>query len=231
MSIARRDGDASESEELRSIAVALETLKDRCPRLARACYWAGTSCIAAEELHHRRSFYLDFHTRRAMVDTRPLLAELQGAFGERFELLQAPDEFGSGFRGILKLDSGESITIEVLSSFQDTQPSELVTAALVPAFRRITLRRYVQDKVQCIVERAEARDLVDLRATLTLRPELEGFIRNAVADQDALLLSERLLSWDDEGIRRDLASYEDVDPRDASAMRDLLLSWLKETNS
>ena len=166
-----------------------------------------------------------------MVDTRPLLAELQGAFGEGFELLQAPDEFGSGFRGILTLDSGESITIEVLSSFQDTQPSELVTAALVPAFRRITLRRYVQDKVQCIVERAEARDLVDLRATLTLRPELEGFIRNAVADQDALLLSERLLSWDDEGIRRDLAAYEDVDPRDASAMRDLLLSWLKEANS
>ena len=229
--MARRDGDASESEELRSIAVALETLKDRCPRLARSCYWAGTSCIAAEELHHRRSFDLDFHTRRAMVDTRPLLAELQGAFGEGFELLQAPDEFGSGFRGILKLDSGESITIEVLSSFQDTQPTELIKATLVPAFRRITLRRYVQDKVQCIVERAEARDLVDLRATLRLRPELEGFIRNAVAHQDALLLSERLLSWDDEGIRRDLAAYEDVDPRDASAMKDLLLSWLKETNS
>ena len=91
--------------------------------------------------------------------------------------------------------------------------------------------RYVEDKVQCLVERAEARDLVDLHATLTLRPEFEGFIRKVVADQDALLLSERLLSWDDDGIRRDLASYEDVDPLDASAMRNLLLSWLKEANN
>ena len=88
--------------------------------------------------------------------------------------------------------------------------------------------RYVEDKVQCLVERTEARDLVDLRATLTLRPELEGFIRQVVADQDALLLSERLLAWDDGGIRQDLASYEDVDPLHAFAMRDLLLSWLKE---
>lgn len=228
--MARRGGDTAKSEELRSITVALETLKDRCPRLRRACYWAGTSCIAAEELHHRGSFDLDFHTRRAMVDTRPLLAELQGAFGEGFELVQAPDEFGSGFRGILTLASGESIAVEVLSSFEETQPSELVKATLVPAFRRITLRRYVQDKVQCIVERAEARDLVDLRATLTLRPELEAFMRNAVARQDALLLTERLLTWDDAGIRRDLASYEDVDPLDACHMRDLLLSWLKEAS-
>ena len=165
-----------------------------------------------------------------MVDVRPILAELQGACGESLELVQAPDEFGSGFRGILTLDSGESVAIEVRSSYQDTKPWELVAATLVPAFRRITLRRYVEDKVQCIVEPAEARDLVDLRATLTLRPELEGFIRQAVGDQDALLLSERLLSWDDAAIRRDLASYEDVKPLDASGMRDLLLRWLKEAN-
>ena len=55
-------------------------------------------------------------------------------------------------------------------------------------------------------------------------------MRSAVARQDALLLTERLLTWDDEGIRGDLASYEDVDPSDACHMRDLLLSWLKEAN-
>ena len=219
-----------ESDDLRNIVMALEMLNHRCPRLVRACYWAGTSSIAAEELHHRRSFDLDFHTRRAMVDTRPILTEILGALGDRFEILQVPDEFGSGFRGVLALDSGARITLEVRSNFQDTAPSELVAATLVPAFRRITLRRYVEDKVQCLVERAEARDLVDLRATLTLRPEFAGFIRQVVAHQDALLLSERLLSWDDKGIRRDLASYEDVDPLDACAMRDLLLSWLKEAN-
>ena len=113
----------AESDDLRSIVMALEMLNHRCPRLVRACYWAGTSSIAAEELHHRRSFDLDFHTRRAMVDTRPILTEILGALGDRFEILQVPDEFGSGFRGVLALDSGARITLEVRSNFQDTAPS------------------------------------------------------------------------------------------------------------
>ena len=173
------------------------------------------------------------HSRRGVASPAFVRSGLSHAPGDgrHSSDIGRPDEFGSGFRGVLALDSGARITIEVLSNFQDTAPSELVAATLVPAFRRITLRRYVEDKVQCLVERAEARDLVDLHATLTLRPEFEGFIRKVVADQDALLLSERLLSWDDDGIRRDLASYEDVDPLDASAMRDLLLSWLKEANN
>ena len=48
--MARRERDAPESEDLRSIVMALEMLKQRCPRLVRACYWAGPSSIAAEEL-------------------------------------------------------------------------------------------------------------------------------------------------------------------------------------
>lgn len=76
-----------ESEDLRIIVTALEVLNRRCPRLVRACYWAGTSCMAAEELHHRHSFDLDFHTRRAMADTRPILAEILDAFEGRFQVL------------------------------------------------------------------------------------------------------------------------------------------------
>ena len=97
--MACREGEVSESEDLRSIVMALEMLNRRCPRLVRACYWAGTSCIAAEELHHRRSFDLDFHTRRAMADTRPILAEILGAFEGRFQVLQAPTSSGPGFEG------------------------------------------------------------------------------------------------------------------------------------
>ena len=51
-----------------------------------------------------------------------------------------------------------------------------------------------------------------------------------VGNQDPLLLAERLLAWDDADIERDLAAYEDVEPLDASEMRDLLLSWLKEAH-
>lgn len=67
------------------------------------CYWAGTSAISLEELGHRESFDLDFHTRQALADTRPILAELEQAFPGRLELISAPDAFGSGFSALLEL--------------------------------------------------------------------------------------------------------------------------------
>lgn len=160
---------------------ALSLLVDRCPRLAESCYWAGTSSIAIEELGHRESFDLDFHTRRALVDVHPILAEIQRAFGESFSLVQAPDAYGSGFSGVLRLPEGEE----------------------------------------------KARDLIDIAAVLEQRPKLEGAARRSLAEQDALLITERLHSWTDELIEEDLEAYPEVDPRDAGRARDLLLSWLK----
>ena len=87
--------------------VALMLLAERCPRLAKMCYWAGTAAIAIEELHHRQSFDLDFHTRQALYDVRPILAEIQAAFPGDFEVIQAPDEFGSSFQGVLALPDAQ----------------------------------------------------------------------------------------------------------------------------
>ncbi len=53
---------------------ALQLLAERCPRLVAKCYWAGTAAIATEELHHRRSFDLDFHTQDAVLLAERLLA-------------------------------------------------------------------------------------------------------------------------------------------------------------
>ena len=76
---------------------ALLLVVKHCPRLVNTCYWAGTSSVSLEELHHRRSFDLDFHTKKALADVRPLLTEMKHAFGDQFKLIQAPDEYGSGF--------------------------------------------------------------------------------------------------------------------------------------
>ena len=67
---------------------ALRLLAARCPRLTGMCYWAGTSSIAIEELGHRESFDLDFHTHQALVDVRPILAELESELGESFSIVQ-----------------------------------------------------------------------------------------------------------------------------------------------
>jgi len=40
----------------------LVDLFERCPRLLKTCYWAGTSAVSLEEIHHRQSFDLDFHS-------------------------------------------------------------------------------------------------------------------------------------------------------------------------
>ena len=213
----------------REIIEALVWLVQHCPRLSRSCYWAGTASISLEELHHRRSFDLEFHTRKAMADTRPILAELHQVLGKRFELVQPPDEHGSGFRGLMTLPSGAKLAIEVLSNFQNVKVADLVPSSTTPGMARVTLRRYLADKVQCVVERAEARDLVDLWAALAHQPAIERALKAVVARQDALLLSERLLAWDAASVSADLAAYDDVDPADALRMRDLLLAWLKGT--
>lgn len=206
---------------------ALRLLAARCPRLTGLCYWAGTSSIAIEELRHRESFDLNFHTHQALVDVRPILAELQSKFAESFSVLQSPDAYGSGFSGVLRLPDGEQITIEVSANFEDVPEQDLVDSETAPTIQRISLRRYLADKIQCVAERAEARDLIDIAAVLRQRPELEPVARQALAEQDALLITERLQTWTDEAIAADLEGYPEVDPKEAGHIRDSLLLWLK----
>lgn len=210
-----------------TIIQALLLLAGHCPRLIHQCYWAGTSSVAVEELHHRESFDLDFHTRTAHEKTTPLMMELQSAFPGAFKILQSPDEYGSGFQGLLRLPSGEEITIEVLSNYETVSDHDVEDAQSVPGIKRVTLTRYLEDKIQCIAERSEARDLVDIMAVLKHAPALESRARQVLLDQDALLVAERLTGWTDANIEADLAAYRDVDSRAAKQGRDVLLSWLK----
>jgi len=218
-------------EQCKVIEKALRMLAERCPRLTSLCYWAGTSSISIEELRHRQSFDLDFHTRKALLDVRPILAEIQAAFTGDFEIVQAPDEFGSAFRGVLKLPSGDKITIEVLSNYEDVPEGDLVNSVTAPGMQRVSIVRYLADKIQCVAERAEARDLVDILAVLRQHPEMEATARSLLAQQDALLLVERLLAWSDEEIEKDLKAYPDVNPGDAREARKLLLAWLKSSST
>lgn len=218
-------------KQIKSQQQALQLLVQRCPRLSSLCYWAGSAALSIEELHHRTSFDLDFHTRKALVNVRPILAEIQQAFPGAFEVLQAPDEFGSGFQGILSLPDGARITVEVLSNYEDARADDLVPSVTARGIQRVSLPRYLADKIQCLVERAEARDLVDVFAVLRNRPEMEAQAKRLLMEQDAILMAERLLAWSDNQIEEDLESYEDVEPADACRARDLLLKWLKESAS
>ena len=199
-------------------------------RLRETCYWAGASAMALEELHHRGSFDLDFHTRKALLDVRPILAEIQQAFPGRFELISIPDEFGSGFKGVLRLPEMEGVTVEVLSNYEDVPSRFLVRSAIAPRMWRLTTQRFLADKIQCIAERAEARDLIDIAAVLRCHPQLTAEARQIVGSQDALILIERLASWSEASLREDLAAYRDVEVGDALQTRDLLLGWLREGN-
>lgn len=192
------------------LQAAVRLLAERCPRLVRMCYWAGTSSISLEKLHHRQSFDLDFHTSKELEDVRPILTEIRKAFPDGFEIISVPDEFGSGFRGVLTLPGGESITVEVLSNYEDVPETDLVTSSIAPKFRRVSVERYLADKIQCVAERAEARDLFDILAVSKKYPEMVGTAKTLLAEQDALLLAERLLAWSDEAIEEDLSAYGDV---------------------
>ena len=212
-------------EILRSV---VRLIAEKCPRLVRACYWAGTSCISLEELHHRESFDLDFHTKRALFDVRPLLVELQNVFNDGFEITHTPDEYGSGFRGILTLPSGYRITIEILSNYDDVDARQLVSASAVSTLKRITIEKYLADKIQCIEERTEARDLLDITAVLQRDERFEELVKKLLAEQDVLIMTEKLLAWSNDAIYKDLTAYKNVDPEEAVHMRDVLLNWVRE---
>jgi len=208
----------------------LVSLAEKCARLRETCYWAGASAIAMEELHQRQSFDLAFHTCKALADVRLILAEIQLAFPGGFEVVSGPDEYGSGFKGVLQLPGREAVTLEVLSNYKDVPAGHLVVSTVAPQFRRVSVRRFLADKIQCIAERAEARDLVDIAALLRRFPELRDEARGVLRSQDALILAERLTAWSEASVREDLAAYRDVDPVDALAVRDLLLGWLLGEN-
>ena len=205
---------------------AVRRIADGCPRLVATCYWAGTSAISLEETAHRESFDLDFHSQHALADTRPLLAELRRTFAGSLELVQAPDAFGSGWSGVIEL-SAEKATLQVFANFDDVPDADLVASSTAPALRRVALHRYLADKVQCVVERVEARDLVDIHAVVHSHPRFGALLRRAIHAQDGLMLAERLLGWTDTGIRDDLRGYRDVDPGSAITMRDELLALVR----
>jgi len=158
------------------------------------------------------------------------MSEIQHAFPGQFEVIQAPDEFGASFRGLLMLPGGDRITVEVMSNYEDVLEDDLVPSTTAPGILRVSLSRYLADKIQCVAERAEARDLVDILAVLNRHPEMETLARRLLLEQDALLLAERLLSWTDTRIMADLAAYVDVSPEDAKITRDMLLNWLKSAS-
>ncbi|MFA5044113.1 MAG: nucleotidyl transferase AbiEii/AbiGii toxin family protein [Kiritimatiellia bacterium] len=206
---------------------AVRLLAERCPRLVSLCYWAGTSAIAGEDLRHRQSFDLDFHTCKALQDVRPILAEIQKTFAKNFEIVQVPDEYGSAFQGVLRLPGGERITIEVRANYEDVPDSDLVFSRAAARMRRVSVSKYLADKIQCVVERAEARDLVDIFALLKKHPDMEEKAKALLAEQDAVTLAERLLAWTDNALEKDLAAYADVRFADAAIARDRLLAWVK----
>src|SRR5262245_49705642 len=117
---------------------AVQTIGEKCSRLVAECYWAGTSAIAIEETAHRESFDLDFHSQHPFVDTRPLLAELQRAFPNAIEIVQAPDARGSGFSAVLELE-GQRLTLQVFAAFEPVPDEDLVASATAPKVRRISV--------------------------------------------------------------------------------------------
>lgn len=132
-----------------------------------------------------------------------------------------------GWNLLLRLAAGTGPSLQVFAGFERVPDADLVPSAIAPPLRRTALQRYVADRVQCVVERVEARDLADIAAVVRARPDLRRSLRRAVAAQDALLLTERLLQWTDSAIRADLRAYRDIEPVGAIAMRDWLLDTVR----
>ena len=126
------------------------------------------------------------------------------------------------------MPSGEELALEVLSNFEDVPASQLTKSKLAPDIRRISLPKYLHDKVQYLVERNEAQDLADIGAILKKFPAMQNQTQIFVLKQDTLLLTERLLNWQEEDLRTELAIYGPDLLEQALDAKIPLLSWIKE---
>jgi hypothetical protein len=210
------------------VSQVLTILVKSCPKLLANCYWAGSSAISIEELSHRQSYDLDFHTCDALIDVRPFLAEIKRAFPKVTEIVAAPAGLSAGFRVSVQLDQGQEMLIEVLSNFDDVSKEDLSEAKIVKGVKRVSLNKYLRDKLQCLCERTEARDLADIFAVLQKFPKLVNFAHQCLLQIDLVLLSQRLLDWNDEALKSDLLKYNDIKFDEVKAMRDKMLAWIKE---
>jgi predicted nucleotidyltransferase component of viral defense system len=118
--------------------------------------------------------------------------------------------------------------IEVLSNFDDVSKEDLSEAKIVKGVKRVSLNKYLRDKLQCLCERTEARDLADIFAVLQKFPKLVNFAHQCLLQIDLVLLSQRLLDWNDEALKSDLLKYNDIKFDEVKAMRDKMLAWIKE---
>lgn len=215
-----------ELDPQQSLIAAARLVAERCPLLVECCYWSGTSVIALEVLHHRDSLDLDFHTRDAHVNVLPLLDEMESALGSRFHLIASREQGISCWIGD---DSSEPIACQVFSSFEAASEDDLVPSTTAPGFDRLTLRRYLINKVQCVAERLEARDLYDIEAALRHDPSRVKTVRLALQEQDLLFMLERLQGWSAGSLAADLRRmYPDIDPSLATEARERLMGWIVE---
>ena len=162
----------------------------------------------------------EYHDSRLDLNQRSLLQ----SFIQHIEVIVVHHEYPDV---LLSHDLLETPVYVLPVHYEDVPDRDLVACATVQGLARVSLSRYLADKVQCVAERAEARDLVDIHAVLEQHPELADEAKAWLAQQDALLLVERLQAWTDAEIAADLRAYPDVDPADARQARDVILAWLR----
>lgn len=146
---------------------ALSEIAEAIPKSHEKLYLGGTAPVSIRHLRHAISLDLDFHTNQALAPTSLEARSLKKHFKGRLEWFEADHEFGI-FRGAI--DSGEIdqnggkilIEIDLFSHFEDTPNELLEDGGTWSKFKTTSLHAYLKNKVTCLEERAEAKDLYHL---------------------------------------------------------------------
>jgi len=166
------------------------------PELAKTCYLSGTMPVTVIDQPFAMSIDMDWRTKKTHQSPSGIVKTLADTLGDRFEVEEADREFGI-YRAIIRpaKKGGVLMSLDLFSSFE---PAKTLRTFPVTGVSAESFADYLANKVACLTERMEVKDLFHLCA-LTKNPKTARDTWDAIGDGiGADELAERIIMAKDD---------------------------------
>lgn len=160
----------------------LSDVAEASPTLAEKCYLKGSAPASVQFFQHTFSMDADFQTKEVFdVDTiLTVREELRESLGDRVKEFMVDGEYGS-FMGALEMEDGSLIEIDLMSSFEDIDPSKFSSAGKLEGFDCVGKGEYIKAKAaDCLKSRSEPKDLIHLASICSQDPAIDNFVKQGI---------------------------------------------------
>jgi hypothetical protein len=190
----------------------LKELAEVSPTMAEACFLKGSAPASIQFFQHCFSMDADFQTKQPF-DVETILnvrEELREGYGDRLSEFMCDGEYGV-FMGAIEGANGEVIEIDLMSSYEHTDPSRFSKAGKLEGFDCMNKGDYIKEKASgCLVTRCEPKDLFHLAVMCRQDPIIDNFVKNGIGNISKNKDTAEALSVNLKAIREELENPDEL---------------------